>query len=551
MFSGAAPTTDPAGPDRVLRQLRDDEKFTANELVNVLIHCAAISASADYRTLQAAALIHDEYAEQYGAAVAEAVGDVRAESVEDLYRRAADARERRRALGPDGLEQAIAAVGAALTIPPGRARELITAGSVMRYLLPRTGATLARGRIDLPRFLLIVQRTAVCDESLMPFLDNALASEIAAREPMSLVRFRALVDTIVARIDAEAARRRREAAESERHITIRPDRRTEGGSRITGSLPTHQAAAVDARLEAMAAGVHPADPRTRRQRRADAMVALTNGDPSLTCCCPACAPDSDSPPSDSPPSTNDSGTHHPGRTPSGGPAGVPCPRPTFHIIVALETLLGADHRPALLDGHGLIDADLARDLLAEAQRSYVHAPGYTRSRSAAPYADPLASPHPPAPRSGEPPPDGLQDTYAPSRSLRGLVSAGELCCTFPGCTTAVYACDLDHTKPHRQGGRTGRENLKPLCRLHHRVKTFTPGWRDYQDPLQRVFFETPTGHVYLGNAFTGYDMFTELRPRPPDRAHPAYTHVSKLRTRKGEKHRRGLRQWDDAHPPPF
>ncbi|EON30310.1 hypothetical protein GTC6_23259, partial [Gordonia terrae C-6] len=100
---------------------------------------------------------------------------------------------------------------------------------------------------------------------------------------------------------------------------------------------------------------------------------------------------------------------------------------TFHIVVNLSTLIGLDDDPAFLDRHGIIDADTARQLLAEARRTYIQpAP-----------AQPDAAPEPDA--------DPSTTKYAPSRKLQALVRAGELCCTFPGCNAPVWQIDLDHT----------------------------------------------------------------------------------------------------------
>lgn len=148
-------------------------------------------------------------------------------------------------------------------------------------------------------------------------------------------------------------------------------------------------------------------------------------------------------------------------------------------------------------------------------------------------------------------PDRRSGGYAPSRSLRGPVSASELCCTFPGATTAVRACDPDHTTAYGAGGQTRRTNLKPLCRFHHRPKTFDIGRRDHQDPLGAVAFRAPTGHYLIGNADTGYDGFAELRPTIPDAVHPARTHLTRRRRGRVSDHARALDRWDRAPPPPF
>ena len=65
-------------------------------------------------------------------------------------------------------------------------------------------------------------------------------------------------------------------------------RRTGSGlSCVEGQLFSHDAAALDQRLDAMARAVCEADPRTVEQRRADALGALAHGGHRLACQCGA------------------------------------------------------------------------------------------------------------------------------------------------------------------------------------------------------------------------------------------------------------------------
>ncbi|MCX2964110.1 DUF222 domain-containing protein [Gordonia aquimaris] len=546
-----------------LAQMADDERHCATELVEVLHHCNAVRAAADYRMLQAVSLIHDEREQDHLVRLAAALGEQSTSlaTLERLARRAAAGEDPRAQYGPTGLEMAVAEVGAALTVPPARARELIEAGSVLRHQLPFTGATLVAGRIDLPRFLVVVRRTVLVDPAKFAVLDTEIAAAIESREPMSMTRFTTMIDKIIAKIDPAAVRRRREQVDTDRNISVRPDRHTPGQSRIGGVLPAEQAAAIDARLQAMAAAVHPDDPRTAAQRRADALVALADGAARLDCRCEVCTttagadddsaageglgasdetPDSDAiavedeatapdPAAAGEPEVRDGQGDTSGAPVDADAATTDCaPRPTFHIVVNLSTLLGHDDDPAFLDGHGVIDADTARALLAEAKRCYV-TPDTTNLAQV--------------------------DRYAPSKKLADLIRAGELCCSFPGCNNRAYHADVDHSVPHAEGGATDARNLKPLCRFHHRIKTFATGWRDYQDPLGTVFFQSPTGHTYLGNAFTGRDLFTSLTrsTRPPD--DPARQRIDTLRGQRAKSveraDTRAMERWNTQNPPPY
>ncbi|AZG44815.1 HNH endonuclease signature motif containing protein [Gordonia insulae] len=426
----------------VAGQVAEDEQHSATELVEVLHHCNAVRASADHRMLQAVSLIHEEREQDYLIRLAAGVGTGENTSLAELEKlavRVAGGEDPRAQYGPTGLEHAIAEVGAALTVSPARARQLIEAGSVLRHQLPFTGATLSSGRIDLERFLMVVRRTELCDAEKLALIDMLIADAIETREPMSMTRFRTMIDKVIADNDPDAVRRRRELVDADRGISIRPDRHTPGQARLSGSLPAAQAAALDARLDAMTAAVHPGDPRTEKQRRAD---ALAHGRPALTCRCgdctaaptdvaePGCQSDTEFADDSAPP------------TESTTPPDVTAPRPTFHIVVNLSTLLGHDDDPAVLDGHGLIDADTARTLVTEARRTYVRPD--------------LSTPQ-------------AIERYAPGKKVADLVRAGELCCTFPGCNNRAWRADLDHSVPHGDGGRTHQDNLKPLCRFQRRL----------------------------------------------------------------------------------
>ncbi|MDQ6686207.1 MAG: HNH endonuclease [Actinomycetota bacterium] len=74
------------------------------------------------------------------------------------------------------------------------------------------------------------------------------------------------------------------------------------------------------------------------------------------------------------------------------------------------------------------------------------------------------------------------DAHDPPPWMRELVVLRDAHCVFPGCGRDARGCDLDHInsyQPISQGGPPGQTspaNLAPLCRRHHRCKTFTR-WR--------------------------------------------------------------------------
>ena len=94
------------------------------------------------------------------------------------------------------------------------------------------------------------------------------------------------------------------------------------------------------------------------------------------------------------------------------------------------------------------------------------------------------------------------DRHDPPAWLRELVIQRDQRCTFPWCGVDARRCDLDHIEPYvppdRGGppGQTRPDNLSPLCRRHHRLKTFG-GWRYQRNPDGSYTWRSPLGRTYL------------------------------------------------------
>lgn len=72
--------------------------------------------------------------------------------------------------------------------------------------------------------------------------------------------------------------------------------------------------------------------------------------------------------------------------------------------------------------------------------------------------------------------DEAARSYMIPKGIRMTMNAKWTWCTAPGCTRRAETCDADHAIPfdHAEpaaGGRTDLENLHPLCRSHHLMKT--------------------------------------------------------------------------------
>ncbi|MFJ4225904.1 DUF222 domain-containing protein [Microbacterium sp. NPDC089695] len=156
-------------------------------------------------------------------------------------------------------------------------------------------------------------------------------------------------------------------------------------------------------------------------------------------------------------------------------SGLGAIQPRIQVTVAATTLLGADDRPAELDGHGPLDPDIARALAG-------HHSGWSRL-----FLD------------GE----GLvtdTDTYTPTEQMRRFLRARDQHCRFPGCRMPVHRCDIDHNHDHALGGRTRTDNLSHFCRSHHTLKhphiDDRYRWTAHQGPGGDVTWTSPLGRTY-------------------------------------------------------
>ncbi|ORA96434.1 hypothetical protein BST30_28645, partial [Mycobacterium mantenii] len=340
-------------------------------------------------------------------------------------------------------EAAVSAeVAAELRIGQGLAGSKVRYARAMRERLPEVGAVFAAGDIDYSMFQTIVFRTGLIDDpEVLARVDAELAVNAARWPSMTRGRLAAQVDKIVARADADAVRRRKELVADRRVWVVD----VEGGwSHIEGSLLAPDAHALDKRLDALAATVCAHDPRSREQRRADALGALAGGADRLGCRCGRrdCAA---------------------GTRPAAGPV-------VIHVIAEAGSLDGrGGGAPACEVGaEGLIPPDLVAELAASARL--------------APLVHPGAAPPEPG--------------YVPSKALADFVRCRDLTCRWPGCDQPAVNCDVDHTIPYADGGPTHASNLKCYCRTHHLVKTFW-GWREQQLPDVTLILTSPAGLTYV------------------------------------------------------
>ncbi|HEX3706275.1 MAG TPA: hypothetical protein VHV76_06560 [Mycobacteriales bacterium] len=144
-----------------------------------------------------------------------------------------------------------------------------------------------------------------------------------------------------------------------------------------------------------------------------------------------------------------------------------------HVRIDLTTLLGLNDNPGELIGYGPITAETARLIAADSMlRRLVF--------------DPL---------TGDTLDLGLR-SYRPSAALKRLIEATHPSCTMPGCSRPSIHCEIDHRKERHDGGRTDRCNLRPLCKMHHQMKT-KKWWKVDVNPDGSEAWTSYLGRTYI------------------------------------------------------
>ncbi len=341
----------------------------------------------------------------------------------------------------DTMEAVAAEVAAGLRISQRLAASRLGYARAMRERLPKTARVFVAGDIDYWAFTTIVSRTdLITDPDVLAKVDGLVAANVGRWPSLTRGRLSGKVDAIVARVDADAVRRRKEQ-QTDREIWIGSEQ--DGISQIQGTLFTPDAHALDKRLSELAATVCEHDPRSREQRRADALGALAAGADRLGCRC--------------------------GRSDCAARARPAASPVVIHVIAEQATLTGAGDAPASeLCADGLITPELVEELAKSAKLVPLVHPGD-------------AAPEP---------------QYTPSKALADFVRCRDLTCRWPGCDVPAIHCDIDHSIPYEHGGPTHAGNLNCKCRTHHLAKTFW-GWREQQLADGTLILTSPSGATHV------------------------------------------------------
>ena len=426
-------------------------------------------------------------------------------------------------------------IAAALTLTV-RAADKVLGLAVALGRLPATRGALAAGDIDAPRAIVVADEVTGLADAHAAAVDQAVAEDAPGQTTGQL---RAATRRAAIAADPSAARKRKEEALREARVE-RWDEHAGTAALAGRDLPPGAVLAADYNLTTLAKQLKTAGvPGTLDTLRAQVYLALLSGvAPSSL----APAPPEDAHTGDRKAGAPSSGGSDgkagaPGFGGSDGKARAPGSGGSVNLTLPLATWLGLAEIPGHAAGYGPLDATDSRALAAALAaragsqwcltltdrdgRPVAHGCARSRRTEGRRRAPPRAEPpgkheesrQPGTARAG---PGGMKPAwtftitlldsgpcdhamqthaYEPSPGLRHLVEARQFTCTFPGCRRPAKQCDLDHTVPYDQGGRTCLCNLAPLCRRHHEVKQ-TAGWALEQASPGVMTWTAPSGRRY-------------------------------------------------------
>ena len=311
-------------------------------------------------------------------------------------------------------EFAVAEYAAALGVPTETGKAYLGEAVGFRHRLPRLWARVQVGDLPAWRGRRIARDTMVLTGTRQPGSTSSFAPFAHRIRPSQVDR---LLEEAVARFMPAEARRRREAADDQRHVTIHTEQVS-----FTGTVW-------------MEADLDLAD-------ALDLDTALSNGAAELA-------------------DLGSTGSLEARRSEALGQLA--------RRQLAFDLQASPDARQVVLNVHVTADAitdpgDTLHLARVDNTRSFVDV-SQVRDWCAIPGTTITVRPVIDL-RSGV----GVGQYEIPGR-LHDHVAARDHTCVFPWCTRPARCCDNDHIEPHATGGVTHTGNLAPLCRRHHRLKT--------------------------------------------------------------------------------
>ena len=331
-----------------------------------------------------------------------------------------------------GLDAAAMEVQSALRLTRRMAETEVDFAHILKTRLPAVGEALLSGEIDVRRARVLVNGTSHLTE---PQARQVVNQVIATAHQLTTGELRARVQKLCFEIEPEAAKNRYQTALDDRRLVSEPTVDGTANIILADIAPDRAAAALE-RINSLARTLHvQGETRSMDQLRADIALDLLSGNSA-----------------------------HQSRR-----------KDTVNLHVDLETLTGLADRAGELAGFGPVIADIARQV--------------TEQQEASEWRFRVTDP-----KTGMPIHFGTTKRR-PNTSQHRHVELRDLTCIFPGCRMPANECDIDHTKPWAETGRTNTEDLTPGCR-HHHVGRHRFGWTYQRIAGGDYLWTSALGHRY-------------------------------------------------------
>jgi hypothetical protein len=323
---------------------------------------------------------------------------------------------------------------------PARGGQHLGVAKALVHEMPHTLAALQCGALSEWRATLIVRESACLAVEDRRTLDAELCGEVGTLDGWGDARIVAEAKKIACRLDVQAGVDRAARAESDRTVTTRPA--PDAMVYVTALLPVARGVGVYAALKRAADTT--VDGRSRGQVMADTLYERVTGRPSAVA----------------------------------EPVAV-------NLVIADETLLGADDSAAVVEGYGPIPASVARGLVSGAAVD-----GRSRCTLRRLYRHPASG--------------ALVAMESRARrfpkGLAAFIGLRDQTCRTPYCDAPIR--HRDHARPRHRGGATCAANGLGACERCNYAKE-AAGWRvttGYDKGRHTAEFVTPTGHRYRSTA---------------------------------------------------
>lgn len=430
--------------------------------------------------------------------------------------------ERLRLLGgtntPGVGEFAAAELGALFGTTSGAGAHLMADALDLRHRLPRLWSRVLDGQVRGWKARRVAQATRHLTLEQADQVDEAVTGYVSS---LPWARFEAVLEARVMEADPAGAEQRARQAEAERFV--RAGRSTECGLKLLVARATAGDViwflAMVNRIADILAVEGDSSPVDVRRSKAIGILAQPAVALDLLCAHAGDRPDE---PSDRSPGWRETGAHgpeadrepDPAATPDPPPAPEPEPEPKPD-----DPADGGDHRSVVWPRPSRLGQGVEPKRLRPPVTLYAHlsaaalagAGGVARMEDVGPITldqvrrffgsaaqiriQPVLDPTQAAP----------VDAYEIPASLREAVRLRTPADAFPYGSSVARSMDLDHTVAYQSladggpPGQTRLDNLGPLVRYHHRVRTHGR-WRVRQPESGAFVWRSPTGYVYLVDA---------------------------------------------------